>query len=220
MANNIKIVAIEGNIGAGKSTVINKLIETYPNQYDGLLEDVNKWTSIQSLDNPCVTYNALQKMYEDPGKYFVLFQNLVNSSRVLAIQEKIKDNNAKFLVCERDVYSGVNFFAPLQKQKGNVTDFECTVLHNVIDYNIRHTNTKADVLIYLKTSPEMCMDRVRKRNRNGESKVEFDFLQQLHCRHEQFFKQYSGDFKIIEYNYNDKPEKIVDQIVTICNTIQ
>ena len=39
---------------------------------------------------------------------------------------------------------------------------------------------EADVIIYLRTSPEIALTRVRSRNRRGEENVSLDYLTDLH----------------------------------------
>jgi len=59
-----------------------------------------------------------------------------------------------------------------------------------------------DGLIYLRTSPETCHFRLRKRNRSEEASVPLDYLTSLHARHEEWLLS----------SYNS--QEIVDAIVT------
>ena len=38
----------------------------------------------------------------------------------------------------------------------------------------------ADVIVYLRTSPEIALTRIRKRNRQGEEDLSLDYLTKLH----------------------------------------
>lgn len=39
-------------------------------------------------------------------------------------------------------------------------------------------------IVYLKCSPELCLQRIKKRNRKGEESISIDYIQKVHERHE------------------------------------
>lgn len=43
---------------------------------------------------------------------------------------------------------------------------------------------RCDVIVYLKTSPKVAYDRVQERAREEEAKLDFEYLNRLHERHE------------------------------------
>lgn len=47
-------------------------------------------------------------------------------------------------------------------------------------------------LIYLRTKPETCFSRMKKRNRSEESDVPLDYLRQLHLHHDNWFPKGTG----------------------------
>ena len=57
----MRIISIEGNIGSGKSTVINNLKQLYKQKYDQeiyfLEEPVNEWTEVQDLNGTNIIEN-------------------------------------------------------------------------------------------------------------------------------------------------------------------
>ena len=46
--------------------------------------------------------------------------------------------------------------------------------------------------IYLRTSPQICQQRIQHRNRKGEEGIPFDYLKNLHNKHEHIFKNEFG----------------------------
>ena len=68
-----EIFSIEGNIGSGKSTIIERLKERYP-QFIYLPEPVDEWNKIK--DNSGVT--ILEKFYNDKKRYSFSFQMMVS----------------------------------------------------------------------------------------------------------------------------------------------
>ena len=41
-------------------------------------------------------------------------------------------------------------------------------------------------IIYLRCAPEMCLNRIKKRNREGEESIPLEYLQKVHKRHEEW----------------------------------
>lgn len=39
-------------------------------------------------------------------------------------------------------------------------------------------------IIYLRCAPELCLNRIKKRNREGEESIPLEYLQKVHKRHE------------------------------------
>jgi ABC-type glutathione transport system ATPase component len=68
---NVKLVSIEGNIGAGKSTLVKTLQNRYSDRDDiyFLQEPVDLWEKIKDKDGK----NMLQKFYANPKKYAFAF---------------------------------------------------------------------------------------------------------------------------------------------------
>ena len=65
-----KIISIEGNIGAGKTTFVEKLKEELKHDKDIIFitEPVNIWESIKDNENKSI----LERFYTDSGSLFVV----------------------------------------------------------------------------------------------------------------------------------------------------
>ncbi|RXG61031.1 Deoxynucleoside kinase [Armadillidium vulgare] len=66
-------VAVEGNIGSGKSTFLN-YFSKLPNVLT-FEEPIDKWTNVSGN-------NLLQMLYEDPSRWSFLFQSYVQLTRL------------------------------------------------------------------------------------------------------------------------------------------
>ena len=66
------VVSVEGNIGSGKSTMLD-YFDKFP-EVELLPEPVKQWTDLGG-------HNMLQKLYEDPKKYNFQFQSYVLLTR-------------------------------------------------------------------------------------------------------------------------------------------
>ena len=90
----LKIISIEGNIGSGKSTVINSLKQLYsisnkiPKIYF-LEEPVSEWETFKD----CNGKNIIEKFYADQKKYSFSFQMMAYISRLSMLKNAIKECN-------------------------------------------------------------------------------------------------------------------------------
>lgn len=64
-------------------------------------------------------------------------------------------------------------------------------------------------IIYLQTTPEMCLKRTQKRGRTGEDKISIDYLRQLHCLHEEWLgnEEKKKEMKVLRLNTNEEFEE-------------
>ena len=104
MDNQITIVSIEGNIGSGKSTVINTLKEYYKSSYKNnnkvyfLEEPVSEWVEIKDSDGK----NIIEKFYENQEHYSFSFQMMAYISRLAMLKRAIKhckEKGIKLIIC-------------------------------------------------------------------------------------------------------------------------
>ena len=89
------IVSIEGNIGSGKTTLIQRLEERYGSlwgfnekKFVFLREPLDVWNSIKDNDE-----NILQKYYKEPEKYAMSFQIMAYITFHQRLNDAIKDND-------------------------------------------------------------------------------------------------------------------------------
>ena len=84
MNNNINIISIEGNIGSGKSTVINTLKQYYKENKNVyfLEEPVNEWENIKNSSNK----NIIELFYKNQEKYSI---NTYHAKRTAYICEVV-----------------------------------------------------------------------------------------------------------------------------------
>jgi deoxyadenosine/deoxycytidine kinase len=235
MAKQI-IISLEGNISSGKTTIMDEIIREHTSEFICIYENLESWCNIPSVKYPNRTYNALENMYSNPKQYFVTFQALVNSMRVRDISSVLNNDNCnRSLLCERDAFSGLNFFTPLQEKCGNATDYDASVLMMIMKNMTEiFPEATADLLIYLRTTPSLCQARMKLRNRAEESGVKLSFLKNLHDIHEQVFDVNKesitplGDgfyrcdklkktFNIIDCTSDDEPWTVAKKVYNACS---
>ena len=98
------IITIEGNIGSGKSTIINNLKD----KYNVIEENVKDWK------------DWLSNFYKDKKKYSFGFQMQVLLSQ-MKLSEILKDNKNNINIIERSPYTSINIFGKLNSNVLNST---------------------------------------------------------------------------------------------------
>lgn len=183
-------VCIEGNIGAGKSTLLHKLGTSLG--WEIVEEGIEFDPDFQVM---------LQRRLADPtAKNIGDFQLYIASfmaNRIAAL-----DPNKYYLV-ERSV-SATQMFAL------------AAGLPNIIDALAGHVLRvpAPEFFIYLGVEPETCLERTRKRGRDGESEYTLDYLQLLHSIHERWFADASMLNRAIriEDNHDDAVKVMTETI--------
>jgi len=172
-----KIISIEGNIGSGKSTLIENLRKHFADndQVVFIKEPVDEWETIKDVDGRTM----LQLFYRNPTKYSFAFQMMAYISRLNCIRTTITENpNATTFITERCLHTDKYVFAHMLWKEDKMLDVE----HNI--YN-KWFNTFADEypinqLIYVKTDPNICLNRIHIRSRDGEGCIPIEYLEDCH----------------------------------------
>ena len=105
------IISVDGNIGSGKSTLVNHLRKKYEDSkmVCFLDEPVDDWKKIVDEDG----VDILSKFYGDTKKYAFSFQMMAYISRIAILREKIRENPEKIIISERSVFTDRNVFAKM-----------------------------------------------------------------------------------------------------------
>ena len=177
-----QVIIINGNIGTGKTTIINGMIEKLKEQgvkFCLIKEPVGKW----------MEYGMLDKFYSDMGKFGYAFETLVFSSKVLSIREQLENNpDAEVILMERCMRTDVEIFMEGLKPKLTSTELKmyydwCYMYRDLLPIDLDNA-----FQIFIKNSPEVCFERMNKRKRAGESGVELSYLQFLDKMYDKFIE--------------------------------
>uniref|UniRef100_X1YYT3 Deoxynucleoside kinase domain-containing protein n=1 Tax=Capitella teleta TaxID=283909 RepID=X1YYT3_CAPTE len=165
-------VAVEGNIGSGKTSLL-KHFETCE-QAKVYKEPTDRWRNIQG-------HNALALMYEDPERWSLTFQTYV---QLTMLQTHLAKQEQAVKLMERSIHSAKYCFVENLHKGGVMPELEYIVLTRWFDHIIQNEDCSPDLIVYLQTNPEVLHERIRKRCRKEESGIPMDYLQDLHNLHE------------------------------------
>ncbi|CAF4029740.1 unnamed protein product [Adineta steineri] len=177
-------IAVEGNIGSGKSTVLSCL-EKSP-LCDVIPEPIESWTNHKG-------HNILAMFYDDPHRWAFVFET--NALMTLA---KLHTQLAKapVKVMERSIHSARYCFIENLHRSNVLQDVEYQILDDYFEMLISNEACKLDLIIYLRATPKTCLERIRARNRPEETTIDLNYLTTLHRRHEEW---------LIPRTYGDTP---------------
>lgn len=163
---------VEGNIGVGKSTLVKALEER---GLDTLQEPVDSWSTTANENGK----NILEEFYTDPKRWAYTFQSIAFRTRIMGM-DTISDD----CIVERSVYTDRMVFAEAARDIGNIDDIEWNDYTNWFDFVMNKIGKRPRGIIYLRGSPETCMDQIKKRGRKGEENIDMDYLRLLHRKHD------------------------------------
>ncbi|MBL0147174.1 MAG: deoxynucleoside kinase [Chitinophagaceae bacterium] len=164
-------VTIEGNIGAGKTTLTHLLSKHYNARL--ILEEF--------ADNP-----FLPKFYENPGQYAFPLELFFMAERY----KQLKD-----LLQTKDMFQNITisdylFTKCLLFAKVNLPDEEFRLYQKLFDI-INPQIVQPDILIYLHTPVNKLQENIKKRNREYEQSIPNDYLFNLQETYTQYIKQHN-----------------------------
>lgn len=174
------IISIEGNIGSGKSSCIDALC-TYEDvlcaSHDGALGPV--------LSEPLHRWKAwLPDLYSGKPVHLTVQVAVLVAYRDL-IQGLSPDQRT---IVERCPSTSIEVFAKEAYAEGWLDERAISLLTDLH----RCIGWAPEAMVYIRTSPSVCMQRLRQRDRTGEEGITFDLLCRLHDLHEQMFANFPG----------------------------
>ena len=195
---------IEGNIGSGKTTLINKLKQNP--KFEVFEEPVNIWLDIKGDDNK----NLLGLFYEDPHRYAYLFQTMVFKTRLQSTDKpQIKD--VRF--SERSVWTDKYVFGKSCIESGKMNTLETNCYNSWFDWLEEKFNPVPDGIIYVKTSAEKCLERIKIRSRSEEDTIPLDYLKELDNRHNEWLCNWNKTPVLVIDNEEDNQwEEILEKV--------
>lgn len=197
-SNEPILISIDGNIGSGKSTLIDFLKNKCKNDKNisFLEEPVNLW--ISTIDNE--NKNILERFYEDKTRWSYTFQNFAFITRATILLNSIKQNitskfsKRKIIISERSVETDKNVFAKMLYDDGFMTNLEYIIYKTW--YKTLFPEIKVKNVIYVRTFPETAYKRMLNRNRKEESSVPKAYIQMVHKYHDTWLTDNDSGYNI------------------------
>ncbi|WP_066223637.1 2-amino-4-hydroxy-6-hydroxymethyldihydropteridine diphosphokinase [Formosa haliotis] len=168
-------IAIEGNIGAGKTSLSTKMSE-----------DFNAKLVLERFaDNP-----FLPKFYEDASRYAFPLEMSFLADRYQQISDDLSqlDLFKDFIVSDYDVFKSLIFSRITLEED----EFK---LYRKLFYIMYKEIAKPDLYVYLYQNTERLQQNIKKRGRQYEQQIADDYLNKINLGYLEFLKN-QKDFKV------------------------
>ncbi|HUV73296.1 MAG TPA: deoxynucleoside kinase, partial [Anaerolineae bacterium] len=178
-----KMILLEGNIGAGKSTM-GKILKT-SGLFDFIEEPVQAWQEGFAA-------NLLDAFYSDMERWAFTFQITAFVTRAKTWQEVLALTDHSRVVLERSIFTDRYVFATNSHRLGGMTNAEWQVYCGLWDFLATNYCVEPECILYYRTPAEICVERMKARGRSEESGVSLEYLRQLEALHDQWLLEHPG----------------------------
>jgi deoxyadenosine/deoxycytidine kinase len=214
-AQQFVLLSLEGNIGSGKSTVLRKLKETYP-EWIFVDEPVGEWLALKNNNGE----SLLEVFYKDKSRWSYTFQNaavLYRYKKLRAALDTVPLGKPAVIVMERSIETDRQIFCRMLHKDGFIDDLEKKLYEDWFE----HLNTmlpQVDGYIYINTGPELSFSRIAKRAREGESVIPLAYLQELEVYHKNWLFNEQNDKTVLDFT-NQSDDVNTESIYTYVQSL-
>jgi deoxyadenosine/deoxycytidine kinase len=180
---NYNYIAIEGNIGAGKTTLAKMLAEHY--QADLLLERFE--------DNP-----FLPKFYKEPDRYAFPLELSFLADRYHQLSKYVLGPNLFSSLTVSDYFLSKSLIFA----KTTLSDDEYRLFCQLFEIMFQSV-PKPDLMVYLYTPIEKLRQNIQKRGRNYEKEIKSDYLQRIQSQYLDFLRKHGDQMRILLIDTSD-----------------
>ena len=201
--NQVKLFSIDGNIGAGKTTVIKKLKQEFKNIII-FVEPIEEWEPIIIAAN------------ENPKKYAFKAQNTI-LNHFEKIKEWIYNKRVKspsIIIVERSALTSLLVFTKNYVEKDIITEKQLQHL----EQRVKKIQIKYDKRILINTDGANCFDHIKIRQRKFElTSLKMQDLKKLDKLYKEMYKKLLHTEKVI-INGNQTKLEVFNNVANIIKT--
>ncbi len=181
--NQFNYIAFEGNIGAGKTTLVHKIAE-----------DFNGKTVLERFaDNP-----FLPKFYKDQNRYAFPLEMSFLADRY----QQLADDLAQFDLFKDFIVADYHIFKSLIFAKITLAEDEYRLYRNLFDI-IYKEMPKPDLYVYLYQNTERLLQNIKKRGRIYEQNIEATYLDKINNGYLEYIKSQT-DLNVLIIDVSDR----------------
>lgn len=200
------IICVDGVVGVGKSTLSELISERY---------------NIKLYEEPVTDNPILDKYYHDRKRWSFPLQVFFLNKRFKIIKDASK---LPACVLDRSIYGDV-IFSRMLVHDGLMTEEEFKLYEELL-YNMLEHIEKPKLMIYLETSVDNAIKKIKKRGRDYEQIVPREYWENLDKNYREYFENYnlSDLLKInvdeIDFVENEKDREyifnLIDEKLGLC----
>lgn len=179
---NLNYIVIEGNIGAGKTSLAKRISRDFNGKL--ILE--------KFADNP-----FLPKFYKNPERYAFPLELTFLAERYHQLNRELSSRDLFKSFTIADYY----FMKSLIFAKSTLADDEYNLYRQLFDI-IYETLPRPDLFVYLHLHPDNLLSNIKKRGRDYEQSINTGYLEKIQDGYFEFFRQ-QPDISFLVIDTND-----------------
>jgi len=168
---NIRYIAIEGVIGAGKTSLARLLRREIGGQL--ILEKFE--------ENP-----FLERFYQDPPRYAFQTQIFFLVTRFRQLQQVLQPSLFDDFVISDYTFDKDRIFADLNLNPDEMA------LYNMVASQLQKSLVTPDLVVYLQSSVDRLMENIAKRGRSFEHDISREYIESLNEAYNYYFFRYKA----------------------------
>jgi deoxyadenosine/deoxycytidine kinase len=197
MTTSRKYIAVAGNMGSGKSSLVKFLCSHY---------------QLQPFYEPNEENPYLKDFYADMRRWAFHSQMYFLAGKFRIHQELERARSTITVVQDRTIFEDAEIFATnlYRSRKMSPRDF---ATYQALYQSILRSLRPPDVMIYLRCSLRTVRKRIKLRGRPEEQSVPSSYLRRLHSLYEEWFAGYSlSPTLILETDHMDYVTDLMDRL--------
>jgi len=175
-------IVIEGNIGAGKTSLARKIADEYN----------AKLIPEEFAENP-----FLPKFYNNPEKYSFPLELSFLADRYLQLNNEIRDRE----LFKSFIISDYYFTKSLIFARNTLTDDEYNLYRKIFDI-IYTSLPKPDIYVYLYLDINNLKKNINRRGRLYEKDIKLEYLDKIQKGYFEYMRMHSDEFKFLVIDTN------------------
>ncbi|WP_411030172.1 2-amino-4-hydroxy-6-hydroxymethyldihydropteridine diphosphokinase [Spongiimicrobium sp. 3-5] len=168
--SGLNFIAIEGNIGAGKTTLAHKIASDFEAKL--VLE--------RFADNP-----FLPKFYEDQGRYAFPLEMSFLADRY----QQFTDDTSQFDLFKQFMVSDYDIYKSLIFAKITLQEQEFDLYRKVFNFMYKEVK-KPKIYVYLYQTTDRLLENIKRRGRDYEQNIATEYLEKINRGYFDFIKSY------------------------------
>jgi deoxyadenosine/deoxycytidine kinase len=180
-------LAVAGNIGVGKTELTHRLSEELG------------WVAYYE---PVIQNPYLDPFYENMTRWSFHLQIYFLSERFKA-QAEIGRSSLPFIQ-DRTIYEDAEIFARTLHDQGSMTDVDYENYVSLFRIMVSYLR-KPDLVLYLKATPNVLIERIARRGRESERSITLDYLGRLNRAYEDWVRRSRAEVEVMEIDTDRVP---------------
>jgi deoxyadenosine/deoxycytidine kinase len=175
--NNRLMILLEGNIGAGKTSLGRSIVAS--GTFDFIEESTTTWRE-------GFASNMLELFYRDAKRWGLTFQMCALLTRAKTCREVSQLNDHRPVILERSVFCDRFVFAENGYRTGLFSLAEYQLYCEMWDFIVSNGCAEPGLILYLRTPAQVCLQRIQTRGREEERNISLEYLLQLERLHDEW----------------------------------